>query len=390
MNTEQLIIAMDAKITDLESQVQAQAKDTGASKLANIEGGKAEKPTEFKIKDWIESGQKDYGSFVKGLPLDGNAALFEAELNVTVLEQSIVNNAVLSAIGSRGTDNLDYRRTTLTQRPEALLTAENVSFTPIAETDAADYATIAGRFTKMFAFPRLTNEVLAQADVAVQANLLKLLSEQFSITMQDQVLHGDGTGAGTKADPNQLRGIVNACIDRANSYAAALMPAATRDRETFAALASGSANDIGADSEAIQANLYALMLTVPERSQATASFVMHQSTLSYLMQTLKDTQGRSLFDIETILQNGVWVRRISLFGANVILNETMDEIGTGNAPIIFGDLKAGYELLMPNQGATNMIQDPYTIPDTVGFYQDAIFGSTVADHEAVAVLVCQA
>ncbi|EGU35572.1 major capsid protein, HK97 family protein [Vibrio ichthyoenteri ATCC 700023] len=392
-----LIMAMDAKIEEIEAEVKA-VKESNTkninidSPIDMINGGSEKEATKaHDFKGWMESGVKNYSEYTKGLPLNGNPALYEAELNTDVLEQAIVNNAILSAIGSRGTDNLDYRRTTLTTRPTALLTAENVNFTAVDETDAQEYATIAGRFTKMYAFPRLTSEVLSQSDVAVQSNLMKLLSEQFAITMQEEILHGDGTGAGTKDDPNHLRGITNAAIDRIGNYAEALQPAATRDRETFAAVASLDANGIGADAAAVEANLYTLMLTVPERSQATSQFAMNPNTLSYLMQTLKDTQGRSLFNIQNVLQdNGVWTRKISLFGANIILNETIDDIDAGNSPIIFGDFKAAYELLTPNNGSANSIQDPYTIPDTVGFYVDQIFGSTVADHEALAVLVCQA
>lgn len=346
------------------------------------------KEKDFKIKAWLDSGQKSYKQYSKGLAFDGNTALFEAELNTMILEQSIENNAVLNAIGKRSSKNLDYRRTVLTQRPQVLLTAENTGFAPVVETDASDYSDIVARFTKMYAFPRLTHEVLEQTDVDVQANLVKLVAEQFAITMQDQILHGDGTGTGTKADPNKLKGICNAAIDKANSYAEALKPASTRQRDILAAVASGDATGVGTSVAEVEANLYKLMLTVPERSQASSKWLMHQDTLSYLMQTLKDNEGRSLIQIELIQEKGVWIRRIMLFGAEIMLNETMDAIGAGNAPIVFGDFMNGYELVTPT--GEHSIVDNITIPDTYGYYFDRYIGSTVADHEALAVLVCQA
>ncbi|WP_241906579.1 phage major capsid protein [Vibrio lentus] len=379
-------------IENADERIKALEENKGAKDVTGIKainGSGQSKSNDYKLKQWAESGVQKYSEFAKGLPLDGNAALYEAELNTDVLEQAIVNNAMLSAIGSRGTENLDYRRTVLTVRPDVQLTAENVGFAAVSETTAADYASIAGRYTKAFAFPRLTNEVLSQSDVAVQSNLLKLLAEQFEITMQEQILHGDGTGSGTKADPNKLRGITNAAIDRANAYLEAVKPAATRDRETFAAVKANAA-DIGTSATELEAFLYSLMLTVPERSQATAQFAMNQNTLSFVMQTLKGSDGHSLVKINSIQENGIWVRRLSLFGCTIILNETIDDIAAGNAPIIFGDFKAAYELLRPSNGGSNSIIDPYTIPDTVGFYLDHIFGSVVADHEALAVLVCVA
>ncbi|MBW3696460.1 phage major capsid protein [Vibrio sp. T187] len=382
---EEQIDDLKNHISDVEFKMHRKGHNTNSP--INLTNGKQQKQNKtFKIKEWVDSGVKDYSTFTKGLSLNGNEALYEADLNILVLEQSIVNNAILDAIGRRSTENLDYRRTVLTQRPEVQLTKENITFSAVSETTAADYASIAGLYTKAFAFPRLTNEVMKQGDVDVEGNLLKLLSEQFSITMQEQILHGDGL---RDVDQNQhLKGITNAAIDRANAYVEALKPAATRDRETFAAVKANAA-DIGTSSSELEAFLYTLMLTVPERSQATSMFAMNQNTLSYLMQTLKDTQGRSLIQMELLQEKGVWVRRINLFGANIILNETIDDIGAGNAPIIFGDFKAGYELLTTGNGS-HFVTDQVTIPDTVGFYQDMYFGSTVADHEALAVLVCTA
>lgn len=389
--TKEILSTHDDALFDIADRLKALEKGEAKAVINSINAGTENKTvSDFKLKQFIGSGARAYSDFTKGLPFDGNAALFEAQLNTTVLEQAIVNNAALSAIGSRSTENLDYRRTVLTVRPSVSLTAENVNFVPVDETDAQEYATIAGTFTKAFAFPKLTNEAIDQSDVSVQTDLLKLLAEQFEITMQDQVLHGDGGGTGTKADPKQLRGITNACIDRAAGYVEALKPAATRQRDVFAAVASGAASDIGTDAATLEANLYKLMLTVPERSQAMSSFMMHQDTLSFLMQTLKGSDGHSLIKINSIQENGVWIRRLSLFGAPIILNETMDIIEADAAPVVYGDFKAGYELLQPMNGSTHFIQDPYTIPDTVGFYMDSIFGSTVADHEALAVLVVQA
>ncbi|EGU31485.1 HK97 family phage major capsid protein [Vibrio sp. N418] len=390
MESKDLLLAMDSRIDELENRLDNTAVSNKQKFLQAEQDLTNEKTKDFKIKQWAESGERDYAIYTKGLSFENNPALAEAELNTVVIEQAIANNAVLNALGNRATQNLDYRRPVLTVRPEALLTAENTTFVPVDETTAQDYATIAGRFTKMYAFPRLTNEALEQSDVSVQSDVLRLLGEEFALTMQAQVLHGDGSGSGTKASPNQLRGITNAAIDRSNAYVEALKPAATRNRETFAAVASGVADGIGSTSDAVEANLYKLMLTVPERSQATSQFIMHPNTLGFLMQTLKDTEGRSLINMDLVRENDVWTRRISLYGANIILNETVDEIGAGNAPIIFGDYVAGYEILRPQGGAEHMIVDPYTIPDTVGFYMDALFGSTVVDHEAIAVLVCKA
>ncbi|WP_122033031.1 phage major capsid protein [Aliivibrio sp. EL58] len=385
---------LETTITDLNDKIDAIQYKADKKELresrATVEKQDPREPKtkNFLIKDFTNSGQKDYAQFkaqVKGLPLDGNTALYEETLNVEVLEQAIQNNAVLNAIGQRATTNLTYRRTVLTQRPQILLTKENTTFTAVSETDATNYSSISGLFTKAFAFPRLTNEVLEQSDADVESNLLKLLSEQFAITMQDQILHGDGTET---AGVQQLKGICNAAIDRANAYAEALKPSATRARDILAAVKANAA-DIGTTAAEIEAFLYTLMLTVPERSQATSQFAMNENTLSFLMQNLKDTQGRSLINLEMIKDNGVWVRRINLFGATIILNETIDDIGAGNAPIIFGDFTAAYEMLKPSQG-DHFLVDQYTIPDTVGYYQDMYFGSVVADHEALAVLVCVA
>lgn len=381
--------AQEKRITELE---QVQLNKSRPDVLFTKEQTKANnKDLVVKnLENWINSGEKEYGSFAKkGLGFANNPALAlaEAELNANVIEQAIENSAILNAVGSRGTENLEYRRTVLSQRPNVKLTKENTSFSSVVETDASDYTTIDGQFVKAYSYPQITVETANFSEFQVAANLQKLVSEDHALTMQQQILHGTGIVNGDGI--TEIKGITNGFIDRANTYTEALKPASTRLRDVLAAVKSDAAADIGTTSTAVEANLYKLMLTVPERSQATASFAMNENTLSFLMQTLKDTQGRSLIQIELLEMRGVWVRRIQLFGAPIILNETIDDIGANNAPIIFGDFKAGVELLMPSM-STHMIQDPYTLPDVIKFYQSVWFGSTVADHEALAVLVCVA
>lgn len=376
------------EIEEIKNEV---ANMQAAPKAANgIATKETKKHKELHVKEMLLSGSKSYSEFVntKGLVLDGNTSLYEAELDTRILEQSIVNSTILSGISAQGCENLDYRRTVLTQRPAVQLTKENVSFTDVVETQATDYSDIKASFTKLFAYPWFTHESLELSDVDVEGNLQKLIGEQFSITMQDQVLHGDGL---VDADGNQhLKGITNACIDRANAYVEALKPAATRQRDILAAVSTGVADGIGADAGAIKANLIKQMLTVPERSQANGKWYTHPNTLSFLMQELVDTQGRSLIDIQRFEQSyGVWVNRPTLFGFQIVLNEIIDEIGAGTAPIIFGDLKEAYTMLTPADSSHSVI-DWYTLPDVTKFYYDRYMGSIVMDHEAVAVLVCKA
>lgn len=376
------------EIEELKNEV---ANLSVSPKATQKEATKQDKPQkELHVKEMLLSGAKSYSDFVntKGLALNGNASLYEAELDTRILEQAIVNSTILSGISAQSCENLDYRRTVLTQRPAVQLTKENVSFTDVVETQATDYSDIKATFTKMFAYPWFTHESMELSDVDVEGNLQKLIGEQFSITLQDQVLHGSGEVDG---DGNQhLKGITNACIDRSNAYVEALKPAATRARDILAAVSTGVADGIGATAQEIKANLIKQMLTVPERSQANGKWYVHPNTLSFLMQELVDTQGRSLIDIQRFEQSyGVWVNRPTLFGFQIVLNETIDEIGAGAAPIIFGDLKEAYTMLTPADSSHSVI-DWYTLPDVTKFYYDRYAGSIVMDHEAVAVLVCKA
>lgn len=382
---KEVMAEMQGKISDLEATVK---RGKFAANDPVLKTGEPLKP--MQVKQWIASGQREFSEFnksEKGLSLGGNeSALLEGELNTQILEQAIENDAVLRLIGKRGTENLDYRRTVLTQRPNVQLTKENTTFAAVNETDASDYDTIGSLFTKAYAFPKLTHEVLEQSDVDVESNLIKLLAEQFTVTIQDQILHGDGVD---NAGVQNLRGMANAMIDRANTFTEALKPAATRARDVLGAVKSEDADGIGDNAAAIEANLFKLMLNVPEKHQASSAFLMHPETLSFLMQNLKDADGRSLIDVEMVQDKGVWVRRVTLFGAQIVLNDTMDVIAANACPILFGNFAEGVELLTPSKG-DHFIVDQYTIPDVVGFYKDMYFGSTVADHEAISALVCVA
>ncbi len=392
---DEILCGMDAGIKGLESRLFDLEKKNfkPENKLKAFESEQAKtNGTNYKVKEWLKSGNKNFGDFhrsnnQKGLALNGNTALFESELNSTTLMQAINNTKVLDAFGTRATKNLEYRRTVLATRPQSPpLTFENIGFTAIDQTDAAVYTSINGRFTKSYGYVQMTNESINYSEVDVSAELFRLMQENQSLVLQQQLMFGTGNIGNGKANPTQLSGIFNHAIDRTNTYTKALLPDATRERDILKCLKTGTASDVGTTPAEILANLYNLSLAVHEQYQTNARWMMHPSTLSFLLQQLNGADDHSLFNYETVMVNGVWTRMVTLLGAEIILSQEMDEIGTSNAPIAFGDFAQAYEILIPSN-AEMAITDPYTMPDTQLFYFDYYFGGTVVNNQAMATLV---
>lgn len=81
-----------------------------------------------------------------------------------------------------------------------------------------------------------------------------------------------------------------------------------------------------------------LMNLVPAQAMSNGSFIMHQTTFSYLMQQ-KDSQGRLLFNLDSALISG-FGNIPTLMGKPVFFSDNADPIGVGKAQMYFGDFSS--------------------------------------------------
>ena len=110
--------------------------------------------------------------------------------------------------------------------------------------------------------------------------------------------------------------------------------------------------------------------------------MMNRATHNVLVD-LKTTDG------EYFLQRNITeAAASSIFGFGIVINDDMADIGAGNMPIIFGDFKAGYQVV--DRVGVSMLRDPYSAHGAISFYTRKRVGSMLLNTEALKVVAVSA
>lgn len=144
-------------------------------------------------------------------------------------------------------------------------------------------------------------------------------------------------------------------------------------------IASGAANDLGSTASDLLLDTY---YDLKAQYRANATWVMNSATAA-VVRKLKYGDGHYIWSDG--FARGEPAR---LLGHPVAIAEGMDDIGTDNLPIMFGDFSMGYVLAQ----RTDMmaLADPYTTKGSVQVYIRYRVGGCVYDENAVRVIKCAA
>lgn len=148
---------------------------------------------------------------------------------------------------------------------------------------------------------------------------------------------------------------------------------------TMQHLASGDAGGLGTDPDL---TLIDLVHALKPGYRQGASFVMNSATLAEIRK-LKNADGAFLW--QPGLVEGQPDR---LLGYPVVEAEDMPDIAAGEAPVAFGNFRAGY--LIAERSATQILRDPFTNKPFVHFYATKRIGGQVLDSNAIKLLKIEA
>lgn len=209
---------------------------------------------------------------------------------------------------------------------------------------------------EIYAKPKVTQQLLEDAGVDVEAWLGRKVSEKFARMRASAFVVGNGI--------KKPRGILT-------------YPAGSAGlRATIAQIASGDANSLTADG------LVRLMFSLKDRYLANANWLMKRGSVASVM-LFKDSQGQYIW--RPGLQEG---QPSMLLGHSIQRADDMPVVAAGALPVAFGDFRAGYTVV--DRLGIRVLRDPYSSKPFVEFYTRARVGGDVVDFEAFALQVVSA
>jgi HK97 family phage major capsid protein len=322
------------------------------------------------------------GTFVKQLDLTTNSDAIEQELGKEIIELAIANSTFLNEIGSQTVSSTDFRQLVLNVRPTISQTGEQDGVTTAAGvTGTQTYKEVNALFTKIHAMPVMTHELLLDAHINVEAELMRLISEEWTFKLIELLLNGDGT----KADGIQnLRGLLNARLDKANAYAEALKVDGVRNPDTFQVLKTGVDGSFGADAEATQDYFIDLQASLPQKFQANAKWYMSLKTFS-TVKKIRTADGFPVIEFGKFAVSGAaWDEGYVMLGRPIVIIDQMPNQAVGATPVIYGDLKSAFKLV-PLAGSDHFIVDEITTKGAKTVYLDHRFGEIVGASDSIRV-----
>jgi HK97 family phage major capsid protein len=210
---------------------------------------------------------------------------------------------------------------------------------------------------EIYANPAASQDLLDDSLIDVGAWLAGEVEYEFSRQEGIAFLSGDGT--------NKPTGLLTYITGAAN--------AATHP---FGAILTTPSGGVGVyTTDAIVTLIYAL----PAIFQANAKFYSNRLSMAALMK-LKNGQGNYIW--QPSFQAG---QPATLMGAPIVDLPDMPAVATGNAALLYGDMKRTY--LVIDRMGTRVLRDPYTNKPFVQFYTTKRVGGGVQNPEAMKAMV---
>lgn len=213
---------------------------------------------------------------------------------------------------------------------------------------------------KLYAYPKATNEMLADATVDMEAWLTGKISDKFARLENTAFISGNGV--------NAPRGIL--------TYTAGT---STYARNTIEQIANGST------TAPTEAGLISLMGSLKEDYQNGASFLMKRSTFVEYLKVAGTTMFRFLnLQPQSGPQGPVLGGSLTLMEKTVRLADDMPVIASNALAVAYGNYSRGYTIV--DRKGISVLRDPYTAPGLTKFYAEKRTGGGVTNFEAIKLL----
>ena len=241
------------------------------------------------------------------------------------------------------------------------------------ETDTPSIEEVAPTFGTCFAYPKASEESLADIMFDVQSWLVDRASEELAIQEGAAFISGNGT----KKPTGFLNGAPSSNDDSGSPERAfgTLKYLATGDANGFGSLSTTSPEHYPADV------LWQTVYDLRAGYRMNARWVMNSATAG-VIRRFKDADGRYLW--QDSLQAG---QPALLCGYPVTIAEDMPDIGSNAFPVAFGDFDRGY-LVADSFSVRVTVDSNITTPGQIKFYVRKRVGGKIRDDHAIRLVKC--
>lgn len=217
---------------------------------------------------------------------------------------------------------------------------------------------------ELYAYPQVSEWSLDDIFFNVESWLAEEVAQDFAQEEGTAVITGNGTSKPT--------GMLNTTPTTADDFSSPMRAAAAYQFIPSLSTSSPATAEIGFDA------LINLSYKLNSAYRVGATFVMNSNTAGEIRK-LKDTNGRYLW--EPSLQVGQPDR---LLGYPVEIWEQMQDVGTNNFPVAFGNFRRGY--VLADRVGLRVTRDNVTNVGFVKFYVRRREGGIVLNNDAIKFL----
>ena len=206
---------------------------------------------------------------------------------------------------------------------------------------------------RLWAEPRVSQDLLDDAIIDVETYLMNALTEAFDIAMNTAFFSGNGV--------DRPRGLL--------TYTAGTAWGQVEQVPT------GDADEVTA------AGLTNLVYSLKDGYLSNAVFMMRRQTVGAI-RLLTDANGNSLWTPQFGSEPA------QIMGYPVVRAADAQAIGANALPIVFGDFRRGYQIV--DRLGVRMMRDPFTAKPFVKFYTWLRTGGAINNYEAIKIQKCSA
>ena len=310
---------------------------------------------------------------------DGN--LVGERVATQIIDQATDTHALLGEVDRIEVESTEYKTLVVTSRPQVALTGEQDGLTtaPVLN-NGQRYAGVSGLFGKVYAQALLTDEIVKDAKIALEPEVVRLTGDDFRNVLVTELLHGDESRSN---GIQRLRGVLQSRIDKSNAFSEALKADDERHQDFYQVVKTGLSGSFGANAAAIRSYFVSLKKSLPTKYKRMAKWYMNADVFEALEQVV-DSNGQSLL-IHWGRSPYSREESFMMLGHPIVIIDQMNGEGASETPVMFGDLRSAIKVLDLKGEGSYFTVDNVTVKGASIVYVDSRYGEIMQANDALRV-----
>jgi len=298
-----------------------------------------------------------------------------------IIDKATDTHVLLNEVDRIEVESTEYKTLVVTSRPQVALTGEQDGFTsaPVLN-NGQRYVGVSGLFGKIYAQALLTDEIVQDAKIDLESQVVRLTSDDFRNVLVTELLYGDESRSN---GIQRLREILHARIDKPNGFSEALKADNERHPDFYQVVKTGLLGSFGANSAAIRSYFVSLKKSLPTKYKRMAKWYMNADVFETLEQVV-DSNGQSLL-IHWGRSPYSREESFMMLGHPIVIIDQMNGEGDNETPVMFGDLRSAIKVLDLKGEGSYFTVDQVTVKGANIVYVDSRYGEIMQANDAIRV-----